>query len=353
VIPTAKHFPGVGSVSDDPHKKTVENKVSAQTLFDRDLKPFEDFAKLGPNTAIMLSHLVYPSLDPTKTPATLSPHIIKDILRTQFGYTGLVITDDIQMKGLANVSNPHEAALKALQAGADVIMMTWSFKDQAKAIERVKKAVATGELSMEDLNEKVSRILAVKDFIQKNSPRLGEISNPKVVALSTKKLREIESKILDFNIQVALRNAGNNERSPSAIAKLKKAAAPVCVFSPNVDFIESFKKSNPTVTGVKITSKTKTQMLTNYIKKKSCPYAVFVIHGPKTAGLLERLPTELAKKMLIINLSSPRLIADTDKFLNVVNLYFPHPEAGKRVAENLRALARRNSIRNFAHTELE
>jgi beta-N-acetylhexosaminidase len=353
VIPTAKHFPGVGSISEDPHKKSVEYLASAETLYDRDLKPFEEFSKLGPNTAIMLSHFSYPGLDATKTPATLSSKIIKEILRKKIGFTGLVITDDIQMKGLSHVNGPHEAGLMALRAGADIIMMTWSFKDQAGAIERVKQAVQSGEMPMAELNEKVSRILAVKKFLFDKSPPLGDIQNPNVIALSTKKLREIESRILDFSIKMATQRSEDSDvRSPTAVPeKTISSKAPICVFSPINEFINSFKKSSLPMRTTKTTAGAKPQMLVDYIKNNSCSYGVYAVYGPKTARILNDLPKELAKMLLVINLSSPSLFPDPTKFLNVVNLYFPHPEAGKKVADNIQALAKPGSIGQFARAK--
>lgn len=350
VIPTAKHFPGVGAMVDDPHKKTAEYKVPAETLYERDLKPFEEFSKLGPNTAIMLSHFSYPTLDPTKTPATISPQIIKEILRKQIGYKGLVITDDIQMKGLSEIANPHDSALLALKAGADVIMMTWSFKDQAKAIERVKQAVAKGELSMEELNEKVTRILAVKQFLNEKFPIRGEIQNPNVIALSTKKLREIESRILDFNIRVALQQPG--PRNPANEANISKQK-PVCVFAPAAEFIQSFKKANIPTKAIRTTPSTGVSALVTSMKKGACTYGVYAVYGPKTATVLEKIPKDFAKRILVINLSTPSLISESAKFLNVVNLYFPHPEAGKKVADNIRALARRGHLGQYANVDNE
>jgi hypothetical protein len=74
-----------------------------------------------------------------------------------------------------------------------------------------------------------------------------------------------------------------------------------------------------------------------------------VVHGPKTAKLLERIPVEAAKKLLVVNLSTPSLIPEVHRFLNVVNLYFAHPEAGKKISENIRALARQSALKeNFA-----
>lgn len=381
VIPTAKHFPGVGSVVDDPHKKSVAYNASSKQIFEKDIRPFEDFAKLGPNTAIMMSHFSYPNLDDTKTPATLSPRIIQDILRGQLGYKGLVITDDIQMKGLSNISSPYDAALRALTAGADLIMMTWSFHEQAKAIERVRAAVASGELSMEALDEKVARILAIKEHLRSVTPKLTGIDNPKLMALSTKKLREIETRILDFNIRVALRKSASGiaaaERAPSAVSESSQMAdseadtsgiasaayggasqpaglplANACVYSPTQDFMDSFKKSSPNFFGFGITPKTKIKSLMAHMKEKACKLGVFVVHGPKTAQLLEKLPPDFLRRMLVVNLSTPSLVPDMGRFLNVVNLYFAHPEAGKKISENLRALARRSPLKgNFARYE--
>ncbi|HEY8272290.1 MAG TPA: glycoside hydrolase family 3 N-terminal domain-containing protein, partial [Pseudobdellovibrionaceae bacterium] len=270
-----------------------------------------------------------------------SSRIIKELLRKKIGFTGLVITDDIQMKGLAEISNPYEAGLRSLKAGADIVMMTWSFKDQAKAIEHVKQAVLNGDFPMVELNEKVSRILAVKKFLQSKHSLQGAIGSSKIVALSTKKLREIESRILDFNIKMATRRSQETgDRVPAAV--LEKAInikTPICIFSSTNEFINSFKKSNLPTSFTRTTASTKPQALIDSIIKNDCSYWLYTIYGPKTAAILKTLPRAVAKKILIINLSAPSLITDSTKFLNVVNLYFPHPEAGKKVAENLQALA--------------
>lgn len=353
VIPTAKHFPGVGAISEDPHKKVVEYTAAAETFYDRDLKPFEDYAKLGPNTAIMLSHFSYPTLDETKTPATISPKIIKEILRKKLGYEGLVITDDIQMKGLSEISNPHEAGLQALKAGADIIMMTWSFKDQARAIQRVREAVASGELPLAEVDAKVARILAVKNFLKEKTPATDALRNSRAVALSTKKLREIEARILDFNIKVALDvPSDEGAREPATIQEPpKEEKAPICLFSPANEFIESFKKSNVSLITTKTTPRTKSELLVATMHKNRCAFGVYAIYGKKTAAILENIPSSLAKKFLVVNLNSPSLIPEPGKFLNVVNLYFPHPDAGRKIGENLRGLARRNNSNEVAKTD--
>ncbi len=354
VIPTAKHFPGVGSVSGDPHRVAVEYSASAESLFAKDLRPFSDFSKLGPNTAIMLSHLSYPSLDPSNTPATLSQEIIKSVLRKKVGFNGLIVTDDIQMKGLANFKTPYDAALAALKAGADIVMMTWSFKDQAKAIEKVRAAVASGELSEEELTEKVSRILLVKQYLEKANPPLVKFPNSKVVALSTKRLREIESKILNFNVGVALKNFSPNSaaRAPAAIAEVLPQNS-VCVFSPVSAFIDSYKKSDVRASGIKISAKSKASLVATSLSHHDCTHGVYVVYGPKSAGILASLPKEIAAKLLLVNLSAPNLIEDPQKYLGVVNLFFAHPDAGKKIAESFPLFLKTTTPNDMAQGKAE
>ena len=354
VIPTAKHFPGVGSVSGDPHKISVEYDATAETLYAQDLKPFSEFSKLGTNTAIMLSHLSYPALDPTNTPATLSAEIIKSILRKRVGFNGLIVTDDIQMKGLINFKTPYDAALAALKAGADIVMMTWSFKDQAKAIEKVRSAVASGELSEEELTEKVSRILLVKQYLEKVNSPLEKFPNSNVVALSTKRLREIESKILDFNVNVALKNFSHDDatRTPASISE-RTTPVSVCVFSPKSSFIESYKKSDAGASGIKIRPKSKASLIAQSFSRYECQYGVYVVYGPSSAGVLSKLSKEVSEKLLLVNLSLPNLVDSNKKYLGVVNLFFAHPDAGKKIADHFPLFLKNETSRELAEDKVE
>jgi hypothetical protein len=202
-----------------------------------------------------------------------------------------------------------------------------------------------------ELDEKVSRILEVKEYLRTSTPKLTGVGNPKIMALSTKRLREIESRILDFNIRVALRRNQAEGRTPAATASDAKPE-PLCVYSPTKDFIGSFRQAGSDFSSVEITPATRPQKLIDHLKSKHCRFGVFVVHGPKTAALLERLPLDFAKKLLVVNLSAPSLIPEVHKYLNVVNLYFAHPDAGKKISENLRALARRSPLKNgFARAE--
>ncbi|HWU43163.1 MAG TPA: glycoside hydrolase family 3 protein, partial [Bdellovibrio sp.] len=200
VIPTAKHFPGTGNLKADPHSMIVTNSSPISSLKKIDLVPFEGFASLGENVAVMLSHSIYPALDPSQEPASFSSKISTELLRADLKYSGLVLTDDLQMKGSRELLLPEKAAIKALKAGADIVMLTWSFTEQEKAIRAAREAVRSGEISTEELNTKLRRILTVKGFanVYKKDPSL-----PSVLIgdnLSSPNYASLEDQILNSNI---------------------------------------------------------------------------------------------------------------------------------------------------------
>src|SRR5690606_27120337 len=140
------------------------------------------------------------------------------------------------------------------------------------------------------------------------------------------------------------------ERAPSSDPSRLDPLPVVRLFSPTNDFISSFQKSVPKRNVVKTTARTKPTARTRYARRKNCTVGVYVVHGSKTATLLERLPKSLHQTLLVVNLGAPSLVANPDKFLNLVNLYFPHPDAGKKIADNIRALARRSPADELAHS---
>jgi beta-N-acetylhexosaminidase len=177
VLPTAKHFPGLGSVAGDPHHESVKASVSSSELLIRDLMPFKSFASLSPS-AVMLSHAEYPLLDPVPSPATFSSRISTDLLRRSIGFQGLVITDDLLMEGASTKSTLESRLIKALQSGSDMLLFAWSPKSQKRAQLAILKAISQGVFTMDWLNEKVSKILAVKTALQERQKLRNIASDP-------------------------------------------------------------------------------------------------------------------------------------------------------------------------------
>lgn len=153
-----KHFPGHGATSADTHKGYAYTDKTLEELEACELIPFQrciaDGAKI-----IMAAHISVPKVTGDDTPTSLSKTMVTDILREKMGYTGLVVTDAMNMGAITEEYTSAEAAVKALQAGVDVVLMPENYQ---QAYQGVLDAVADGTLTEERIDESVTRILTVK-----------------------------------------------------------------------------------------------------------------------------------------------------------------------------------------------
>jgi len=150
---TLKHFPGYGH-NEDSHLDLVFDTRSRQAI-DKDLLLFKQGIDAGANS-IMVSHNIIKSIDPN-SPASVSKDVI-DIIRNDLNFNGVVMTDDLDMKGITKYTGQNQAALRALQAGNDLVMTS----QYEKQIPYIIQAINDGNLSMERVNQSVYRILAMK-----------------------------------------------------------------------------------------------------------------------------------------------------------------------------------------------
>lgn len=172
VLPVAKHFPGIGPIPNDPHVSLVRRPVTLTELRNRDLIPFESFAQTHPS-AMMISHLIYPQIDVTEVPGTFSSVIVKDLLKSQLKFRGLVVTDDLMMAGAQATRDFKENVLRAFEAGADLMMISWSEIRQRQAIQALLDGLRTGRISQQDVIERSRRVLAARDEMKLTQPPLA------------------------------------------------------------------------------------------------------------------------------------------------------------------------------------
>lgn len=159
VISTAKHFPGHGNTKIDSHKDLPIIAGSKDYLYENELYPFRELISDG-IPAIMIGHLNVPAFDKqTELPATLSYNIITKLLKEELGFEGLIITDALDMKAVTNYYSDDEAVVKAFAAGNDILLMPPNVKS---GITALFKAVSSGQISEERLDESVKKILAAK-----------------------------------------------------------------------------------------------------------------------------------------------------------------------------------------------
>lgn len=159
LIATAKHYPGHGDTDLDSHTHLPVVKASRERLENVELYPFKQAVEAGVQ-AIMTAHLSIPALDPTPNlPATLSPVILTDILRNRFGFKGIIVTDSMGMGGVTTLYQPGEAALMAVKAGVDIVLLP---PKTHEVIDTLIQAVKSGEISEQRIDVSVRRILEAK-----------------------------------------------------------------------------------------------------------------------------------------------------------------------------------------------
>lgn len=150
-----KHFPGHGDTHVDSHRDLPEVNKSRAQLDALELAPFQAAAKHAP--AMMTAHIVYPQLD-AENPATMSPKILTGILRDEWNYHGVVITDGMDMHAIAGRYGVGNAAVRALAAGADMVMALGTRETQLETLDALTDAIEAGQIPYADLQKKLARV---------------------------------------------------------------------------------------------------------------------------------------------------------------------------------------------------
>jgi len=171
VMETAKHFPGHGATDRDSHSDLPVLPHSRARLDSVELLPFRRLIGAGV-LSVMSGHLAVPALDSgVIRPATLSPVILDSLLRGELDFRGLIVTDALNMKGVRKQYGGGRAAVEAVKAGADVLLMPES---PAEAVESIASAVDSGEIAVERIDRSVRRILLAKEWLgltERRTPR--------------------------------------------------------------------------------------------------------------------------------------------------------------------------------------
>ena len=164
-IACLKHFPGLGAATTDAHQDLPVVNRSRDQLYATELAPYKYFVqsqnKLNNPGMIMTTDMLMPALDPTM-PAELSHTIVTNILRHQLGYDGVVLTDALYMQGIANKWSLPQAVVLAIEAGNDMILGVRDSSVLSASVAALKQAIANGTLPMKQIDESVTRIIALK-----------------------------------------------------------------------------------------------------------------------------------------------------------------------------------------------
>ncbi len=168
IVTTLKHFPGHGDTHADSHREIPYVNKNLNTLLTTDLLPFSAGIKAGADM-VMTSHICFPQVD-ADNPATLSKKILVDILRDKLEFSGVVLSDSMNMGAIRRFYDPADSTVAALKAGVDIIMLAEEhydhsqdyFQKQLNSLEKVHKAVIEGYLTIEEIDAKLRRIISLK-----------------------------------------------------------------------------------------------------------------------------------------------------------------------------------------------
>ncbi|MBN2746773.1 MAG: serine hydrolase [Bacteroidales bacterium] len=200
VMACAKHFPGHGDTHSDSHKTLPTVEGNLNLLDSIHLAPFRHLTKRGVHS-VMVAHLFIPTYDPTPNLATsLSPKVVNGLLFDSLDFKGLAFTDALEMKGVSSYFEAGEIELKALLAGNDILLLPTDLK---KAIETIKMALDSGQLTMEYLDAKVHKILNYKYDIAVNQKdiilKTANLSRKKYQTLINRSYREAITLLLNVD----------------------------------------------------------------------------------------------------------------------------------------------------------
>lgn len=203
LLTTAKHFPGHGDTDTDSHYALPQINHPIARLDSLELYPFKKIIEAGIG-GVMVAHLNIPALDSTGVPSTLSKPIITGLLKEQLGYEGLIVTDAMNMKGVTEGNFPGVVDKDAILAGNDLLEFT---EDVPKAIAEIKKAINQGLINQREIDSRVRKILAVKQWVGLNNYQPTPVENI-VEELNTPEANLLNRKLVQASLTV-LRNEGN------------------------------------------------------------------------------------------------------------------------------------------------
>ena len=161
VLVTAKHFPGHGDTAEDSHIQLARLDQPKERIEAVELVPFRAAVEHGVD-AIMTAHMAVPALEASDLPATLSREVLTGLLRKELGFQGLIVTDAMEMQGIAALYSQGEAAVRAIEAGADVLLMP---TDPEICIRAVIEAVEHGRISRRRIDASAAKILMAKQRV--------------------------------------------------------------------------------------------------------------------------------------------------------------------------------------------
>jgi beta-N-acetylhexosaminidase len=202
-LATVKHFPGHGDTATDTHMNLATITVDRDRLNAVELVPFKAAIDSGVDS-VMTAHIAVPALSPPGIPATLSSTILTGLLKKDLGFKGLIVTDALEMGGITKLFSPGDSAVRALEAGADILLMP---TDPDAVVKAVTAAVQSGRLTRQRIQESVVKVLAAKEKVGLDRKRFTDLEAISDI-VDSPEANEKAQEIADHAVTL-VRNTGN------------------------------------------------------------------------------------------------------------------------------------------------
>jgi beta-glucosidase-like glycosyl hydrolase len=234
IIACAKHFPGHGDTTIDSHENLPLISHPREYLDDIELYPFKKLIEANVKS-VMLAHLEVPALEKKAAlPSSLSYSIATDLLQKEMGFNGLIITDALGMKSVANGYEPRLLELLALQAGADILLCPL---DASKTIDYIEQAVKNGIISEEEINRKALKVLQAKEWAFQHVTDVFDIEE----RLQAEQAKDLKKAIYSKAITIA---------KPARVSSIEAPKDKTVVIKMGKDLV-AFEETVRTISGLK------------------------------------------------------------------------------------------------------
>lgn len=214
-IATVKHFPGHGDTGSDSHLELPTLDVSKERLDSVELSTFRAAVAIGVGS-VMIAHLAVPALDSLRLPASLSRPMIEGVLRERLGFNGLAVTDAMGMQAITRNFPPDRAALLAVRAGIDLILVS---PDEDAALDAIVRAVRAGEIPEERIDASVRRILRAKQWLGLDRQRFVDLDSV-AMKVATREHRGLAKEICRSAVTLVRNTGGLLPLSPNGKARI-------------------------------------------------------------------------------------------------------------------------------------
>ena len=357
-IATGKHFPGHGDTEVDSHVALPVIRHDRARMDSVELRPFQEAIDAGMG-AIMTAHISVPSLNGgVREPSTLSPFVLTNVLRDEMGFEGIVFTDAMDMSAISRTHRSGEAAARALEAGADVILMPASVQG---AVEGIVEAVRSGRISEARLDKSVMRVLETKEDLELDHDRYVPIERiPSTVGVPEH--TEVADRIAEHSITLL-----KNERGLLPLAGTRSARVMSVSYRRTSDvlagrfFNRSLRETYPRLTTADVDADTEGSIYQGLLRRARSQALVLVSTYVTSVNVSGRftLPEDLVEFIsdlkeigvphVVVSFGNPYLIMDFPQ-VQAYMLAWNGSEASQRAAA--RALLGRTAIAGRVPTRI-